>query len=178
MRILDTVWTCSDDEKKAILLKVKQTAREDEIAITGCARSVLHALQEHLGLGNDEVLRGLAPFAGGAARTGNLCGALIGGIVGIGLAYAPSTLRGALEIPGYVQSMDVAGILYDRFKETFGAVSCKDIQHLMWGRSWNLRDPHEREDYLQPEFHDRCGDVAGEAAMLAAEIIVANPLNK
>lgn len=174
MRKLDTLWKYREDEKKAILLKVKQTAQEDEIAITGCARSVLHALQEHLGIGNEEVIRGLAPFAGGAARSGNLCGALIGGIVGIGLAYAPSTLRGALEIPGYVQSMDVAGILYDRFKEKFGAVNCKEIQHLFWGRSWNLRDPHEREDYLKPEFHDKCGDVAGEAAMSAAEIILEN----
>jgi C_GCAxxG_C_C family probable redox protein len=175
MRKLDRLWKASEEEKKAILLKVKQTAREDEIAITGCARSTLHALQEHLGLGNEEVIRGLAPFAGGAARTGNLCGALIGGIVAIGLAYAPTTLRGALEIPGYVQSMDVAGIFYDRFTEKFGAVNCTDIQQLMWGRSWNLRDPHEREDYLQPQYHDKCGDVAGEAAMLAAEIILANP---
>ena len=174
MRKLDTLWKCSDDEKKAILLKIKQTASEDEVAITGCARSALHGLQEHLGLGNEEVIRGLAPFAGGAARSGNLCGALIGGIVGIGLAYAPSTLKGALEIPGYVQSMDLAGIFYDRFKEKFGAVNCKEIQKLMWGRSWNLRDPHEREDYLQPKYHDKCGDVAGGAAMLAAEIILEN----
>ncbi|RLB30261.1 MAG: hypothetical protein DRH11_15075 [Deltaproteobacteria bacterium] len=174
MRKLDTLWKCNDNEKKAVLLRVKQTAQENEIAITGCARSVLHALQEHLGLGNEEVIRGLAPFAGGAARTGSLCGALIGGIVGIGLAYAPSTLKGALEMRGYVQSMDLAGILFDRFKEKFGAVDCREIQHLIWGRSWNLRDQREREDYLQPEFHDKCGDIAGEVAMQAAEIILDN----
>ena len=38
----------------------------------------------------------------------------------------------------------------------------------------DLRDPHEREDALQPKYHDKCGDVAGGAAMLAAEIILEN----
>jgi len=160
------------EKKEDIILKVKQTATEDERAITGCARSVLHALHEHLGPGNEEVIRGTVPFAGGAARSGNMCGALVGGIIGIGLAFAPSTLRGAMEIPGYVKSMDLAGILCDRFKEKFGALNCREIQSLMWGRSWNLRDPHDREDFLRPEFHDKCGDVAGEAAMLAAELIL------
>lgn len=172
--MLDRLTKYSDKQKKEIILKVKQTASEDERAITGCARSVLHALQEHLGLGDEEVIRAAAPLAGGAARSGSLCGALIGGIMGIGLAYAPSTLRGALEIPGYVKSMELAGMLCDRFKEKFGALNCREIQYLMWGRSWNVRDPQEREDFLKPEFHDKCGDVAGEAAMLAAEIILEN----
>jgi len=161
-------------EKKGIVLKVKQTASENERAITGCARSVLHALYVHLGIGSKEAIKAAAPFAGGGARSGNLCGALVGGMMGIGLAFAPSTLSGALKRPDYVKSMDLAVTLCDRFKEKFGALTCKEIQSLMWGRSWNLRDPQEREDFLKPEFHDKCGDVAGEAAMMAAEIILGN----
>jgi C_GCAxxG_C_C family probable redox protein len=172
--MLDQPGKYSNEEKKEILLKVKQTASDDERGITGCARSVLHALFEHLGIGNDEVIKAAAPFAGGGARSGNLCGALLGGMMGIGLAYAPSALKGALEIPGYVKSMDLAEMLCDRFKEKFGALNCSEIQSLMWGRSWNLRDPREREAFLKPEFHDKCGDVAGEAAMMAAEIILEN----
>ena len=164
----------NDREREEILLKVEQTAAEDERAITGCARSVLHALVEHLGIGDKEVIKAAAPLAGGVARSGHLCGALMGGIMAMGLAYAPSILRGALEVPGYAKAMELAGVLCDRFKSEFGALNCQEIQRLMWGRSWNLREPSEREEFLRPEFHDRCGDVAGKAARLAAEIILEN----
>jgi len=162
----------SDKEREELLLKIEQTAAEDERAVTGCARSALHALVEHLELGNEEAIKTAAPLAGGVARSGNLCGALMGGIMAMGLAYAPSRLRGAYELPGYSKSQDLAGVFLDRFESEFGALNCREIQHSMFGRSWNLRDPAERADYLKPELHDRCGDVAGKAARLAAQVIL------
>jgi len=172
--MFDRLSRLSAKEKGKILLKVRQTALEDEKAATGCARSVLHALHKHLGIGHEDFIKAAAPFAGGGARSGNLCGALAGGMMGIGLVYAPNAIRNSTAMPGYIKCMELAGVLCDRFKGKFGAFNCREIQSLMWGRSWNLRDSREREDFLRPEFHDKCGEVAGEAAILAAEIILEN----
>ena len=170
----DRLSNYTEEEKRKIVQKVKQTALENELAITGCARSVVDALHKHLGLGNEEVIRGLAPFAGGTARTGKMCGAVVGGVTGIGLAFAPNTLRGALKEPAYTKSIDLAGMFCERFEEKSGALICREIQHAMFGRTWNFRDPKDREDFFKPETHDKCAEVAAEAAALAAEIILDN----
>jgi len=164
----------TETEKREMIERVRETALDNEKAITGCARSVAHALYEHLGLGNEEVIQGLAPFSGGTARTGSMCGAVVGGVTGMGLAFAPNQLRGASKLPGYNKSFDLAWVFCDRFKERFGSLVCREVHHSLFGCSWNLRDLQDREDFFKPEIHDKCAEVVGEAAALAAEIILEN----
>ena len=165
----------SNKQKAVLLQKIEQAAAENERNATGCARVVLHTVVRHLELDSPAVIKAATPLAGGVASTGQFCGALLGGIMAIGLAFAPSTVsQETTKMPGYDKSMELAGVLYDRFQSKFGTSACREIQLSMWGRSWNFRDPDERTEFLKPEYHDRCGEVAGEAARLAAKVIIEN----
>ena len=68
--------------------------------------------------------------------------------------------------------MEKAAILCDRFKNEFSSLRCYDIQKVLHGRSWDLRNPEDREEFLKPHIHERCGKVVRVAARLAAEVLL------
>ena len=82
----------SNKQKAELLQKIEQVAAENERNATGCARVVLHTVVKHLELYSPEVIKAATPLAGGVASSGQFCGALLGGIMAIGLAFAPAAL--------------------------------------------------------------------------------------
>ena len=56
--------------------------------------------------------------------------------------------------------------------EKFGGLRCTEVQKAIRGKVWDLRDPQQLEEYLQPEIHDKCGSVAGAAARIASAAIL------
>jgi hypothetical protein len=70
----------------------------------------------------------------------------------------------------------LAGIFTDRFKAEFGSLRCHGIQEVLFGRSWNTRDPKEVEDFHKQDTHEQCGNVCRIAARLAADVILAKAL--
>jgi len=52
---------------------------------SGCSQSVLLALQEAFDTGNMESFKAATVLSGGVARKGETCGALIGGLLALGL---------------------------------------------------------------------------------------------
>jgi C_GCAxxG_C_C family probable redox protein len=56
-----------------------------------CSQSVFAAFAPQLGLSEELALKIAAPFGGGIARTGELCGAVSGAILALGLRYGHTT---------------------------------------------------------------------------------------
>jgi len=172
------------EEKDRLIRKIEQDATAIEVEYYGCARCVLRALQQNLNLGGSEAFKASLPLSGGVARNCEVCGALLGGLMVVGLAYGSDKLAfpfGAY-VKGKEQDDEVAqrysevmrrsGIICDRFKETFGGLRCVEVQKAIRGKFWDLRDPQQLEEYLQPIIHDKCGSVAGAAARITAETIL------
>lgn len=163
----------SREEKEKLIRIIEQEARDNEVVYWGCCRSVLKALQRHLNLGDAEVAKAASPFPAGVAGMGEICGALIGAVMAIGLAYAKGEFEAGkvnLEQPEDMEAIVRASKFGERFKEKFGCVRCSDV----WPA---VRGAHYKE---YPDFgsieafedHAWCGDVTGPAARLAAEIIL------
>lgn len=87
-----------------------------------CAESVVMAVAEYLKI-DSELLPGLATgFCGGISRNGNLCGALTGGIMALGLAYGRKGLKDGnalvyAKVSRYIQE----------FELTLGSGNCTDL---------------------------------------------------
>jgi len=79
--------------KKELLEKIEQAAHNYERDYHGCSRCVLRSLQEHLNLGDDFTLQASTPLAVGIAFQGKTCGALLGGLLAIGLATASQDMK-------------------------------------------------------------------------------------
>lgn len=181
-----TTWVrnLSREDRDKLIRKIAEDADETEVKYYGCARCVVYAFQQNMSLGSEETIKAAMPLAGGVARCCEVCGALIGGIMAVGLAYGSPRL--AFPFGAYVKGkeqddemascysevMRRCSIICDKFREEFGSLRCIDVQKAIRGRSWDLRDPGQLEEYLQPEIHDKCGYVARVAARITAEAIL------
>ncbi len=163
----------SGEEKEQLIKKIEQDAHDNEVMYWGCGRAVIDALQRHLNLGDSEVFKAASPLAGGVGRMGEACGALIAGVMAIGLAYAPAKFAAGKvcrEDPEYTEATVRAHSFCEGFKEKFGCLRCSDVKAAVRGVHYK---EYTRRDTIEAfEDHAKCGDVTGLAARLAAEIIL------
>ena len=174
----------SVEEKDRLVRKIEQEAIRNEIDYSGCARCVLSALQQNLGVGGSDTFKASIGLSGGVARNCEVCGALLGGLMAVGIAYGSDKL--SFVLGDYVKGkeedeeatqrfrevMSRSTIICDRFRERFGGLRCVDAQKVIHGKVRDLKDPKQIEEFAQPEIHDKCSQVTGIAARIAAEAIL------
>ncbi len=84
-----------------------------------CAESVLQAIAESRGIRSDLIPSIATGFCSGVSRTGGMCGALSGAIMGIGLVAGRNKPVESLE-PAYT----LVQKLIDRFEKQYGSINC------------------------------------------------------
>jgi len=161
-------------QRQLLIAQIASTARKLEKEYGACSRCTLFPFQEHLALGGEEAYLASVPFSGGVAGNGEVCGALIGALMAIGLAYGNGeVVWGSEEDRATFADVRVhSNRVCDRFRERFGSLKCTRVQTCIHGRSWDLRDPESAAEFSKKEIHDKCGDVVYFAAELAAKEII------
>jgi len=117
-----------------------------------CAESVLRGVCFGMDVEvPDRALMMATPFGGGVGRSEDLCGALVGGVMGIG------AFKGRIE-PGQdrLASYEAAGRLYRHFQNEFGSTCCKVLN---------------KSDFKSPEHRERCGRFVADATSMAVHIL-------
>jgi len=138
-----------------------------------CPQCVLAALLETLNVGDPSTVKAADALAGGTAlSTNGTCGALVGGLLAIssiaGRHYEDFS-RGERKRRVFAYARK----LYDHFVSVYGSPVCRDVQKKIFGRSFNLLDPGEYEEFERAGGHvDKCTAVSGNVARWAAEIIL------
>jgi C_GCAxxG_C_C family probable redox protein len=152
-----------------LLDRVAWAAYYNDRVYEGCSRSVLYALQGHLHLEDKGALKASTALAGGIARMGETCGALIGGIMAIGLVLGHEDLS---DIQAYRDTMAASYQMYERFKEEMGSTICFEIQKTLFGRSFDFKRDEDAEEWYKAGGLEKCPLVCGVAARIAADIII------
>ena len=142
-----------------------------------CAQGTLAALQEEFGFeGGKELLKAATFFPGVMARK-ETCGALLGGLMAMGLAYgrdklfdpAWNTPEASEEMFRYRQKV----YRYcEAFKAEYGSTMCGVIRPLIMGRDYDTMIPEERAQFLADGGRKKCRQPAETAARIAAEILL------
>ncbi|MGQ9639785.1 MAG: C-GCAxxG-C-C family protein [Candidatus Bathyarchaeia archaeon] len=135
-----------------------------------CSQCVFAAASKVMKIGDAKIFKAIDPIAGGFSRSGDgTCGALSGGAAAIGCKYG----REEFSNPGDREKcMRLTMKLHDRFMEEYGSVICKDVQKKIMGRSFNLWDPKDYEEFEKAGGHtDKCPDVVGKVAKWTVEIL-------
>ena len=114
-----------------------------------CCQSVLCALGEYTGLDEHTAVR-LGCGFGGGMLTGNVCGAVTGGLMASGTACMPG-VDPAAEKP---RAVELCEALQARFQEEYGTLLCADI--------------------LREHDHDLCNTCIAFAAAAVENIIKEN----
>lgn len=161
--------------KEELLDKVEEAASKCERELHGCGRCALSALMQYFELGDktsaDLVLKAVLPLSGGIAQTRNTCGALLGGLMAIGMVCFPGKLEDAT-MEDIRAAMTLGRQYYRRFEKEVGNVRCFDIREVGLGRCFDTADPDEYDKFVKAGAYDFCGKVCGKAARLAAEFIL------
>jgi C_GCAxxG_C_C family probable redox protein len=89
-----------------------------------CAEAVLMTFQEVLGLESDIIPRAATAFGGGIGLRGSICGAIMGGVMTIGLKHGRSE---AGDTESLKRRYSLALELYERFKKRCGSAVCHEL---------------------------------------------------
>ncbi|MCS7132173.1 MAG: C-GCAxxG-C-C family protein [Aigarchaeota archaeon] len=138
----------------------------------GCAQMTLKALQEVFGLTDIEVFKAASPLSGGVARSGEVCGALLGALLCVGVIFGRSRLERTDMSEDYSRSMEVATRIYDEFKDEFGTSICREIHKRLFDRVYNLRDEKDVKEFIESGAWNKCAEVMSKAAEIAARNII------
>ena len=155
--------------REKLLDRIAWAAYYNDRVYEGCTRSVLQAIQSHLHLGDGEAIKASTALAGGVARMGETCGALIGGIMAIGLVLGREELE---NIQAYRDTMEASYKLYNRFKLETGSTICFEIQKRLLGRSFDFKRDEEAEKWYRAGGLEKCPMVCAIAARITADIIL------
>ena len=159
--------------KERLIEEAYNLAFKYEAERGSCPQCVLAALMETLNVGDPATIKAIDAMAGGTAlSTNGTCGALVGGLTAIssivGRDYKNFSAGGRKR-----RVFTYSKKLYDKFIEEYGSPVCKDIHMKLFGRTFNLLDPKDYEEFEKAGAHvDKCPSVAGNVARWTAEIIL------
>jgi C_GCAxxG_C_C family probable redox protein len=125
-----------------------------------CAESVLQAIAERLGIQSELIPRIATGFCSGISRTGGMCGAVSGGIMGIGLVAGRNSPNEPLE-PAYT----LAQKLISAFEEQYGSVNCRQLI------GCDLATESGQRYFMENNLMEHCLQYAEGATRLAISLI-------
>lgn len=128
-----------------------------------CAQSVLFSYSDKLGITGDLALKAACGFGGGMGRKQEVCGAVTGGILALGLMYGRGEAddKQKLEFT-YAKVRE----LIDKFNAKHETVNCKD---LLDGCELSTPEGHQR--FISENLKGRCCGYVGDVVSILDEII-------
>ncbi|MFH0847046.1 MAG: C-GCAxxG-C-C family protein [Chloroflexota bacterium] len=132
-------------------------------------------------MGNKESFKAFSPLAGGIARQGETCGAIIGALAALGLVIGREEIQ---DTDTYRKAMTPAAEIYQcfrkeikkefAFKEALRGTTCRHLHKRLYGRVFDLTKPEEFQAFLDAGGHSDkgCPKVCAIAARVAGEMLV------
>ena len=124
-----------------------------------CPQCVLTAVKQTVGYVTDETIKASHGLSGGGALTGDgYCGALVGGLLALGAKKGRAADK--LDKGRGMANFNASRKLVERFQAEFGGTFCKELQQHFSGRTWNLWDPQEYDEFGEAR-GSRCAHATG-----------------
>jgi len=124
-----------------------------------CAESVLLAMSETVSIYTEAIPRIATGLCSGIARTGGMCGAVSGAILGIGLVVGRDSARETVE-PAFTQVQS----LITSFQERHGSIRCPELIECDLST-------HEGQRVFEQEHRiERCRHYVEDAASIAQDL--------
>ena len=132
----------------------------------GCAQAVLAAFCEDYGMDVETALKISTGFGSGIGRMCEVCGAITGGVMVLGLKYGKVNTDGSKYGPATEKTYELAAKLAQQFKEKNNTIYCRDLLGLDLSLKEN-RDIAVARNY----FVERCGKYIQDSIELVEELL-------
>ena len=133
-----------------------------------CAQTSFSILNDYFELDGANTLKALTPMPGIALR-GELCGAVTGSLMALGLVFGRDQLN---DLAGFQRSLPPARAFCRLFESQHGSIQCGDILEKELGRRFDLARTADFVEYLNCGGHEKCTAIVQSAVRLAAEQII------
>ena len=145
-------------------MSLEEVAKRNFNSGLNCAESVLLAVKNELnanGRAGDEMIpRSATGFGGGIGRNGDVCGALIGGVMAMSLALGRDRAEQSRE-PCYL----AVDRFYNDFRAKFGSCKCRELTNV------NLKTQEGLRAYKAEVHTGVCVPIVEWAAKRAHDVI-------
>jgi C_GCAxxG_C_C family probable redox protein len=125
-----------------------------------CAESVLQALAESQGIQSDLIPRIATGFCSGISRTGGICGAVSGAIMGINLVAGRNSPTDSIEV-----SYTLTQELISRFEMQYGSINCRQLI------GCDLATDEGQRYFMENQLMDQCLKYAEGATIIAVSLV-------
>jgi len=155
--------------REKLLNQIEETARIYENEFHGCSRCVFKALQDYFDLGDGPSLKASTPLAGGVAMRGEICGALLAGLLAVGVITAKEDFK---DINALNSSLVEGFKLSKKIEKEFGTTNCNKIQTDKLGRFYSFADPKQYKSFIKAGGYEECSKVVAKITRMTAEFIL------
>jgi C_GCAxxG_C_C family probable redox protein len=125
-----------------------------------CAESVLQAIAENQGIQSDLIPKIATGFCSGISRTGGMCGAVSGAIMGINLVAGRSSPSESLEL-----SYSLTQKMISLFESQHGSVNCRQLM------GCDLATEAGQRYFMENNLMERCHQYAQDATRMAISLL-------
>jgi C_GCAxxG_C_C family probable redox protein len=132
----------------------------------GCAQSVASVFSEELGIDEITAQKMALGLGGGIGRQGEVCGALSGGVLVLGMKYGVNSMDGEANKVAKERVYELDKEFTRRYKERTGAIRCNDIL------GFDMNDPAARADAsARGVFATRCNKCIQDSVEILEEML-------
>ena len=143
-------------------MDIKEEAQKYFERHFNCAQSVFAPFAVRYGMDLDTAMKIATPFGGGMGHAGQICGAVSGGLMAIGLVKGVTSYDREKKYACY----ELAQIFQDRFWEIYGDITCPGLL------GYDIGDPEELDEVRKKNlFNKLCPKYVGDAARIVDELI-------
>ena len=129
-----------------------------------CSQSVLATLGPDHGLSEDDCLKIATAFGGGMGRQQNICGAITGALMVLGLIYGKG-LNDPEEKKGYTYHLTKE--FFDEFKRLNGSENCLELLDGL-----NMNNPDDNKRIVERNYYEiRCEKYVSDAVAILDKIM-------
>lgn len=155
--------------KEAIADQVYKKAVSYEIDYGCCPQCVLAALQETVGIIDDNLIKASHGLSGGGGLMGQgTCGALSGGLLALGARRGRD--RNSMHRGRGIANFHKGRELVELFRQEFKGITCEDLQKNFTGRTYDMWNPDEYAQFGK-ERGMKCAHAAGMVARWVYEML-------
>jgi C_GCAxxG_C_C family probable redox protein len=128
-----------------------------------CAQSVLSEFAPLFGMDQDTAMRVACGFGAGMGRSGEVCGAVTGGMLVLGLKYGMTDPE---SLEDKEKTYEEVGKLLKKFKEIHGSTSCTELMGVDIGTPEGLQEAQEKDlsDMV-------CSKIVGDVTRILEELL-------
>jgi len=136
--------------------------RSEELFRSGlcCSESVLQAVAEGLGIQSELIPKIATGLCGGISRSGNICGAVSAGVLGISLCHGRTQGGQSPE-----ETIRHVRVFLKAFEERFGSTNCEKLM------GCRLDTAEGQQFFKEHNLREKCAGYTRDAARLASQVI-------